>query len=74
MSIALVRKLRFMIRIAISAEAYAAIAGSAAAGATQSAANGDFFVWLEPGIVNRLRGRGESYRDVIMRLAAGEAG
>jgi hypothetical protein len=36
-------------------------------------AKGERFVWLEPGVVSKLRalrGEGESYSDVILRLAA----
>jgi hypothetical protein len=35
-------------------------------------ANGERYLWLEPNVVNRLRalrGPGESYSDVILRLA-----
>jgi hypothetical protein len=38
------------------------------------APNGDYFIWLDPRYVDRLRamrGPGESYSDVILRLAAG---
>jgi hypothetical protein len=63
-----------MIRIAITPAAYAAIAatlpGSVGVEA-QRAPNGDYWVWLYPGAVTRLgamRGRGESYSDVILRL------
>jgi hypothetical protein len=38
----------------------------------QRAPNGDYHIWLEPRIVDRLRamrGPGGSYRDVIMRIA-----
>ena len=40
----------------------------------QRAPNGDYFIWLEPRVVDRLtamRGPGESYSDVILRLAKG---
>ncbi len=36
------------------------------------APNGDYFIWLEPQFVDRMRamrGPGESYSDVILRLA-----
>ena len=66
-----------MIRLAISAAAYAAIAatlpGSVGVEA-QRAPNGDYFIWLNPAVVNRLaamRGPGESSGDVILRLAKG---
>jgi hypothetical protein len=38
----------------------------------QRAPNGDYFIWLDRAVVNRLaamRGPGESYSDVILRLA-----
>jgi hypothetical protein len=38
----------------------------------QRAPNGDYFAWLDPAVANRLgamRGPGESYSDVILRLA-----
>jgi hypothetical protein len=38
------------------------------------AEKGEVFIWLDEGAVNRrkmLRGPGESYSDVILRLAAG---
>jgi hypothetical protein len=37
---------------------------------------GEGYVWLEPNVVNRLgamRGPGESYSEVIIRIAAGDA-
>jgi hypothetical protein len=64
-----------MIRIAISPAAYAAIAATLPSnvGVEQNRApNGDHYVWLEPRFVDRLRalrGPGESYSDVILRLA-----
>jgi hypothetical protein len=65
-----------MIRISISPEAYAAIYATLPLGSVgiepETAPNGDVFVWLEPAVVNRLaaaRGPGESYSDVILRLA-----
>ena len=70
--------LRPMIRITISAAAYEAIAStlpSSIGVEARRAANGDYFIWLEPRYVDRLRamrGPGESYSDVILRLA--EAG
>ena len=41
----------------------------------QRAPNGDWFIWLEPQIVAKLkamRGPGESYSDVILRVARGD--
>jgi hypothetical protein len=64
-----------MIRITITADAFEAIAATLPSnvGVEQKRApNGDFFIWLEPRFVDRLRamrGPGESYSDVILRLA-----
>jgi hypothetical protein len=65
------------IRIAISAEAYAAIASILSPGANigplEIAPNGQYRVWLPRAVVDRLarlRGARESYSDVILRLAA----
>jgi hypothetical protein len=65
-----------MIRIAISVEAFEAIARTLPLGSVgyEGEANepGERYVWLEEGWVNRLgamRGRGESYSDVILRIA-----
>jgi hypothetical protein len=64
-----------MIRIAITAEAYDAIWATLPVGgvAVEAEANerGEHYVWLEEGSVNRLgamRGPGESYSDVILRI------
>jgi hypothetical protein len=71
-----------MIRISISPEAYATIASTLPEGAprfpvlrglTHEGIGGGCFVDLEASVVNRLgamRGRGETYSDVILRLAA----
>jgi hypothetical protein len=66
-----------MIRIAISIEAFEAIAKTLALGSVgyENAANekGERLVWLDPDMVARLRslrGPGESYSDVILRIAA----
>jgi len=43
----------------------------------QRAPNGDYRVWVDPAVVNRLTamgGAGESYSDVIVRLAGEEGG
>jgi hypothetical protein len=67
---------RRMMGIAIGPAAYAVIAtlpGSPGV-EPERTPNGDYFVWLEPAVVDRiaaLRGPGESYSDVIVRLAAG---
>jgi hypothetical protein len=64
-----------MIHISISAAAYAAIAATLPGRVgvePERAPNGDYFVWLDPAVVNRLaatRGTGESDSDVILRLA-----
>jgi hypothetical protein len=64
-----------MIRIAITPAAYAAIAGSLPGNVgveRARAENGDIFVWLDHATVAKLkamRGPGESYSDVIIRLA-----
>jgi hypothetical protein len=64
-----------MIRIAITAEAFAAIASTLPLGSTafepEISPKGERFVWLEPRFVDRLaamRGPGESYSDVILQL------
>ena len=65
-----------MIRIAITAEAYAAIERSLPIGnvAFEREVNerGEREIWLEPSAVSKLRflrGPGESYSDVILKLA-----
>jgi len=72
-----------MIRIAITAEAYAAIAETLPLGSVgvqpedqraPGTDQGERHIWLDEGVVNKLkflRGPGESYSDVILRLAAG---
>ena len=64
-----------MIRIAISAEAYAAIASILPAGVKvgplETAPNGKYRVWLPRAVVDRLarmRGPSDSYSDLILRL------
>jgi hypothetical protein len=69
-----------MIRIAISPAAYAVTAATlpASVGFEQNKApNGDFYVWLEPKYVDRLRALRkprESYSDVILRKAEASEG
>jgi hypothetical protein len=65
-----------MIRIAISRAAFEAIASTMPLGSVgyerEANANGERYVWLAPNVVDRLkamRGPGESYSDVIMRVA-----
>ena len=67
-----------MIRIAISPEAFEAIAKTLPLGSVgyENATNekGERLIWLDPGVLARLkamRGPGESYSDVILRLASG---
>jgi hypothetical protein len=64
-----------MIRIAITPAAYAAIAATLALGTVavepERAQDGSVHIWLDPGVVAKLkalRGCGESYSDVILRL------
>ena len=66
-----------MIRIAITEAAFEAIAATLPLGTVtyENVVNerNERYVWLEPNVVNRLkamRGAGESYSDVIVRLAA----
>jgi hypothetical protein len=66
-----------MIRIAITAEAFAAIERTLPFGTVaverEASAKGEREIWLEPHILAKLkalRGPGESSRDVILRLAA----
>jgi hypothetical protein len=66
-----------MIRIAISQAAFEALARTLPFGnvSFENATNehGERLIWLEPVVVDRLkalRGPGESYSDVILRLAA----
>ena len=65
-----------MVRIAISQAAFDAIAQTLALGSVgfENATNekGERLIWLEPNVIDRLRslrGPGESYSDVILRLA-----
>ena len=66
-----------MIRITISPAAFEAIAATLPSSVGYErlrAPSGDFFIWLEPRFVDRLRAirsPGESYSDVILRLAKG---
>ncbi len=65
-----------MIRIAITPAAFEAIAATLPLGSVgyepQLNAKGERLIWLEAAVVDRLaamRGPGESYSDVILRLA-----
>ena len=69
-----------MIRIAISAEAFEAIARTLPLGSMEFEAEanerGEKLVWLEDAMADRLavmRGPGESYSDAIIRIAGQEA-
>jgi hypothetical protein len=65
-----------MVKIAISQEAFDAIAGAMpveSVGFAQTNERGERLIWLPRGVVAKLRamrGRGESYSNVILRLAA----
>ena len=67
-----------MLRIAISAAAFEAIAATLPSSVGYErirAPNGEYHVWLEPRFVDRLRairGPGENYSDVILRLATAD--
>ncbi|MGA8586291.1 MAG: hypothetical protein WB715_21080 [Roseiarcus sp.] len=67
-----------MIRISINAAAFEAIATTMPLGSVsfepQLGTKGERQIWLDPGVVARLKalsGKGESYSDVILRLATG---
>lgn len=67
---------RSVIRIAITPVAYAAIAQALPSSVgieRERTQNGDIYIWLDPGVATKLkalRGPGQSYSDVILRLAA----
>ena len=67
-----------MIRLTISAEAYTFIAATLPGNVEierQRAENGDVYIWLDPGVLAKLkgpRGPSESYSDVILRLATAQ--
>jgi hypothetical protein len=69
-----------MIRIAITAAAFEAIKATLPSGSVGSEpepdAKGERYVWLGEGWVNKLgamRGLGETYSDIILRLVGMEA-
>ncbi len=71
------RRKAIVIRIAITVEAYEAIAATLPVGSVaykpQLGANAEVFVWLEDHWLRKLgamRGPGESYSDVILRVPA----
>jgi hypothetical protein len=63
-----------MIRIAITAAAFEAVAARLPGSVgfeREPTDNGERLIWLEPHVVNKLRylrGSGESYSDVLLRL------
>ena len=66
-----------MIRITITPAAYEAIAATLSLGTVavepERDEDGSVHIWLDPGVLAKLkalRGPGESYSDVILRLAA----
>jgi hypothetical protein len=68
-----------MIRITITLAAFEAIAATMPIGSVgyerAGDSEGERHIWLAPAVVDRLaalRGPGESYSDVILRLAEGE--
>jgi hypothetical protein len=70
-----------MIRITITPAAYEAIAATLAFGTVavepERARDGSLHIWLDPGVLAKLkalRGHGESYSDVILRVAKGDGG
>jgi hypothetical protein len=70
------RYIHAMVRIAISQAAFDAVAKTLPLGSVgyENKLNekGERLIWLDPGVVDRLRslrGPGESYSDVILRLA-----
>ena len=69
-----------MVRIAITQEAYAALAATLPLGTVAvepQAGTSERHVWLAPNVVDRLGrllGPGESYSDVILRLIAASGG
>ena len=70
-------RLNALIKIAISQAAFDAIAATLPLGSVgyENAVNerGERYVWLAPDVINRLRamrGPGESFSDVILKLVA----
>ena len=65
-----------MVRIAISQKSFDAIVATLPSNVgfeNKRAENGDVYGWLPPDVLaklNALRGRGQSYSDVILRLTA----
>jgi hypothetical protein len=74
-------RIRRMIRVAITAEAFDAVAAMLALGTVavepERAQDGSVHIWLDPRVLAKLkvlRSPGESYSDVILRVAKGEGG
>jgi hypothetical protein len=68
-----------MIRVTITPGAYVVVAATHPSSALKQsrAPNGDFYVWLETEYLDQLRAtrkQGESYSDVILRLAEASRG
>jgi hypothetical protein len=70
-----------MIRIAVTSAAFEALAATLPLGSVgyeaETDAKGNREIWLEPRVVDRLkalREPGESYSDVIMRMAKADRG
>jgi hypothetical protein len=70
-----------MIRIAVTEDAFTALALTLPLGSVgydrEPNEKGERLIWLEPRVVDKLsalRGPGESYSDVILRLVESEAG
>jgi hypothetical protein len=68
-----------VISISVSVAAFEAVAATLPLGSVgfeREATGGDYLIWLEPHVLNRLRAMrrpGESYSDVILRLVEIEA-
>jgi hypothetical protein len=70
-----------MIRIAITPAAFEAVVATLVLGTVavepERDEDGDIYIWLDPRVLTKLkalRGPGESYSDVILRVAMGEGG
>jgi hypothetical protein len=70
-----------MIRIAITPAAFDAVVATLVLGTVavepERAEDGDIYIWLDPRVLTKLkalRGPGESYSDVILRVAKDEGG
>jgi len=70
-----------MMRIAITPAAFEAVVATLVLGTVavepERDEDGDIYIWLDPRVLTKLkalRGPGESYSDVILRVAKGEGG